>query len=99
MYILFSPLNELSFVFIIVRKFQTPIMNFTVALSKHVDASSCWTKTFAKVRTQMFFDFLFPCASNLCGTQHCLELSCTHLFADGNSLIFTGSENRISVKA
>jgi hypothetical protein len=60
MYILFSPLNELSFVFIIIRKFQTPIMNFTVALSKHVDALSCWTKTFAKVHTQMFLISVSP---------------------------------------
>ena len=35
-------------------------IDFTVALSQHVDASSGGTEAFAKVSTEMFFNSLLP---------------------------------------
>ncbi len=41
--------------FSIVGKFDTVIVDFAVALSQHVDASSGGTEAFAKVSTEMLF--------------------------------------------
>jgi hypothetical protein len=38
--------------------------DFAVALSQHVDASSDEIEAFAKVSTEMFFQFPFACATN-----------------------------------
>jgi hypothetical protein len=39
-------------------------LDFAVALSQHVDASSGEIEAFAKVSTEMFFQFPFACATN-----------------------------------
>jgi DNA gyrase inhibitor GyrI len=43
---------------------SSPRIDFAVALSQHVDASSGGTEAFAKVSTEMLFQFPFACATN-----------------------------------
>ena len=99
MSVLFCLLNKLCLLFSIIGKLHRAIVDFGVALGQHVNALSGGTEAFAKVSTEMLFQFFFAHATNSCSRQHALELCCGHWFADGYSLAFTGGKEGVVVVA
>ncbi len=57
MNVLFHPLNKFCVLFSIIGKLHCAIVDFGVALGQHVDALSGETEAFAKVSTEMLFQF------------------------------------------
>jgi hypothetical protein len=65
--IFLCPLNVFCLLFSIIGKLRLAVMDFGVALGKHVDISSCGTEAFAKVSNEMLFQFFFALSTNSSG--------------------------------